>query len=118
MKSFIVYKHTCPNNKCYIGITSYKNPNQRWRNGESYLGDKKHLTKWGAAIIKYGWENIKHEIENLKYLLDASEIESINLYEIYISINDLITKKRIIKDKIISYQLENNISLTDELFSA
>ena len=80
MKSFIVYKHTCPNNKCYIGITSYKNPNQRWRNGESYLGDKKHLTKWGAAIIKYGWENIKHEILHN----DISKEEACNYEKQYI----------------------------------
>ena len=60
---------------------------------------------------------ISDEIENLKYLLDASEIESINFYEIYLSFNDLINKKRIIKEKIMNYQLMNNISLTDELFS-
>lgn len=62
MTSFIVYKHTCPNGKCYIGITSKSNPNQRWRDGRPYIGDRKHLTKWGAAIVKYGWENILHEI--------------------------------------------------------
>ena len=61
---------------------------------------------------------ITDEIENLKYLLDASEIESINFYEIYLSFNDLINKKRIIKEKIMNFQLMNNISLTDELFSA
>lgn len=60
---------------------------------------------------------ITDEIENLKYLLDASEIESINFYEIYLSFNDLINKKRIIKEKIMNYQLMHNISLTDELFS-
>ena len=60
---------------------------------------------------------ISDEIENLKYLLDASEIESINFYEIYLSFNDLINKKRIIKEKIMNYQLMHNISLTDELFS-
>lgn len=63
MGTFILYKHTCPNNKCYIGITSYKNPNQRWRNGLGYYNDNELIhTKWGNAIIKYGWDNIKHEI--------------------------------------------------------
>ena len=79
------------------------------------MSDEYEILKKQYAEIS---DLLTDEIENLKYLLDASEIESINLYEIYISINDLITKKRIIKDKIISYQLENNISLTDELFSA
>ena len=62
MSTFIVYKHTCPNGKCYIGITSHKNPKQRWRDGRPYIGDRSKLTKWGSAIIKYGWENIQHEI--------------------------------------------------------
>ena len=63
MGTFILYKHTCPNNKCYIGITSYKNPNQRWRNGTSYYNIySSHNTLWGNAILKYGWDNIKHEI--------------------------------------------------------
>ena len=59
---------------------------------------------------------ISDEIENLKYMLDFNEIESINFYQVYLIMNDLIHKKRMIKEKIISYQLENNISLTDELF--
>lgn len=34
-KKFIVYKHTSPNGKIYIGITSQV-PNHRWRNGNGY----------------------------------------------------------------------------------
>lgn len=54
---FCVYKHTTPNGKVYIGITS-KNPLVRWKNGHGY---KNNLHFWNA-IIKYGWDNIKHEI--------------------------------------------------------
>ena len=63
MVTFILYKHTCPNNKCYIGITSRKNPNIRWRNGLAYIyNNSNHNTKFANAILKYGWDNIKHEI--------------------------------------------------------
>lgn len=55
--AFIVYKHTCPNGKVYIGITSRK-PSRRWRDGEGY----NHNPYFFNAILKYGWDNIKHEI--------------------------------------------------------
>lgn len=53
---FIVYKHTFPNKKVYIGITS-QSSNRRWREGEGYKGQLVH-----NAIIKYGWDNINHEV--------------------------------------------------------
>ena len=52
-----VYKHTCPNGKIYIGITSQK-PTTRWNKGNGY---RKNEYFW-KAIKKYGWGNIKHEI--------------------------------------------------------
>ena len=54
---YVVYKHTTPSGKVYIGITGQK-PEKRWRNGEGY----KHNDYFYRAILKYGWENIKHEI--------------------------------------------------------
>lgn len=57
-KRFIVYMHTSPNNKIYIGITS-RNPKKRWRSDGS--GYKSNDYFW-RAIQKYGWENFKHEI--------------------------------------------------------
>lgn len=59
-KSFIVYKHqNLINNKVYIGITSKKNPETRWRNnGQGY----KKQPLFYNAIQKYGWENFSHEI--------------------------------------------------------
>ena len=55
--NYSVYIHTCPNKKAYIGITSQK-PTKRWDNGKGYAKNK-HFFK---AILKYGWDNIKHEI--------------------------------------------------------
>lgn len=54
---YCVYKHTAPNGKIYIGITSI-NPLKRWANGQGY----KHNNHFWNAIQKYGWDNIKHEI--------------------------------------------------------
>lgn len=56
--SWIVYKHTSPSNKVYIGITS-RDPKRRFCcNGQGY---KNNFHFW-SAIKKYGWENFKHEI--------------------------------------------------------
>lgn len=55
--NYKVYIHTCPNKKVYIGITSQK-PNKRWKNGLGYKNNKYFFN----AILKYGWDNINHEI--------------------------------------------------------
>jgi group I intron endonuclease len=66
MGNFVVYKHTSPSGKCYIGITCQV-PEYRWgNNGYKYLeilknGKLKH-PYFANAILKYGWNNIKHEI--------------------------------------------------------
>ena len=52
-----MYRHVCPNGKIYVGITSMI-PTYRWANGNGY-SDNKHFYN---AILKYGWDNIKHEI--------------------------------------------------------
>ena len=51
-----VYKHTFPDGKIYIGIAD--NVEKRWNNGEGY----RENPAMHDAIIKYGWNNIKHEI--------------------------------------------------------
>jgi len=56
-RKYVVYRHTCPNGKVYIGITK-QFPENRWKNG---IGYKSSPHFWNA-IQKYGWENIKHEI--------------------------------------------------------
>lgn len=55
-KAFYIYIHTCPNYKCYIGLS--KNPKQRWNKGEGY----KNNTEFYNDIKSFGWDNIKHEI--------------------------------------------------------
>lgn len=57
MSLFSVYKHSAPNGKVYIGITS-QIPARRWRNGNGYYQNE-HFTR---AIKKYGWENFSHEV--------------------------------------------------------
>ncbi|QIN96234.1 hypothetical protein DAC15_55 [Bacteroides phage DAC15] len=54
-----VYRHITPSGKVYVGITS-RNPLYRWNNGRGYFNSKSSPLK--SSIIKYGWDNIKHEI--------------------------------------------------------
>lgn len=54
---YCVYKHTCPNGKVYIGITSLE-PEKRWNKGRGYSNNYHFFN----AIIKYGWDNIDHSI--------------------------------------------------------
>lgn len=77
--SYIVYKHISPSNKVYIGITSQK-PEYRWNNGRGYNQNK----YFSNAILKYGWNNIGHEI-----LFDNLTEEEAKLMEqIYIALYD------------------------------
>ena len=58
MQNYYVYRHTSPSGKIYIGIT-FRNPKVRWgKNGIYY----KSNIKFYNAILKYGWDNIKHEV--------------------------------------------------------
>ena len=55
--SFFVYIHTCPNGKRYVGVTTQKSPELRWRDGKGYP----HNEHFQSAIQKYGWDDIIHE---------------------------------------------------------
>ena len=55
--AYLVYKHTTPSGKTYIGITN-RTAEERWKNGKGYLNNKHFM----SAIEKYGWDNITHEI--------------------------------------------------------
>lgn len=55
-KTWSVYKHTFPNGKVYIGASCQ--PMRRWNGGKGYASNKKMYDD----IIRYGWDNIKHEI--------------------------------------------------------
>jgi len=75
---FFVYRHVCPNGKCYVGITG-KPLEHRWRKGKGY-----DTQLFGKAIKKYGWENIKHEVLcECSTLAEAckKEIEMISFYK-------------------------------------
>lgn len=64
-KKWAVYKHTSPSGKVYIGITSKKDPRDRWGKGGYLYKNNKLFWK---AVEKYGWDNIEHEIlrENME----------------------------------------------------
>lgn len=77
--NYLVYKHTTPNEKVYIGITSQSTYDRWGKNGRRYSGQPFH-----KAIKKYGWDNINHEIlfENLsKEEAEAKEVELIDFYK-------------------------------------
>lgn len=85
--SYSVYKHTFPNGKVYIGITSRK-PELRWRkNGNGYLFKDKNgeYTQYlmANAIQKYGWNNINHEILFTGLTKDEAENKEIELIAYY-----------------------------------
>lgn len=67
------------NGKKYVGITSKKNPNSRWRNGLGYT-DTQHLSR---AIKKYGWDNFEHLILSSKLTKEeACELETYLIKEL------------------------------------
>lgn len=75
---FSVYKHTTPNGKVYIGITG-KKPEYRWDGGRGYH----YNDHFSAAIKKYGWENIRHEILQTGLTKEQAEAEEIRLIKEY-----------------------------------
>lgn len=60
-RRYSIYRHTFPNGKIYIGITSQK-PHERWASGKGY--SKQPLMH--NAIEKYGWDNVKHDILSME----------------------------------------------------
>ena len=71
MNNYVVYLHTSPSGKRYVGITCTA-VEKRWRHGNGYYKNK----YFARAIKKYGWENFTHEIvaEGLSKV-EAEEIE-------------------------------------------
>lgn len=69
-KKYCVYEHVFPNGKRYIGITG--DIEKRWRDGEGYSKQAKIY----RAIMKFGWENIEHNVimDNLT-IKQAQELE-------------------------------------------
>ena len=85
MNNYIVYKHTSPSGKFYIGITG-QDTERRWRRGGSgYKPRKDYSCRFYNAILKYGWDNFKHEIlyDNLtKEEAEKIERELIDKYDL------------------------------------
>lgn len=76
---YSVYKHTTPSGKIYIGITKQK-PVKRWLHGKGYASQPYFFN----AILKYGWDNIKHEVlftELTREEAEAKEVELIAEYK-------------------------------------
>jgi len=80
-KQFSVYKHTFPNNKVYIGITS-QNPQDRWK---QYNNDQPKLYN---AIKKYGWDNVQHEVLFTNLTQEEAAQQEIKLIEQYDAIKN------------------------------
>lgn len=78
IRKYIVYRHTSPSGKVYIGITS-KSARKRWQNGAGYMPCKAFY----KAILKYGWDNIKHEILFTNLNKDRAEQLEIMLIKHY-----------------------------------
>lgn len=79
LNNYVVYKHTTPSGKVYIGITC-QDIRKRWKNGKGY----ELCTAFNRAINKYGWENITHEVLFAglsKQEAIKKEIELISFYE-------------------------------------
>lgn len=59
MANYQIYAHINKiNHKIYIGLTSAKNPNNRWHGGCGYQRNDKFYSE----IKQYGWENFEHLI--------------------------------------------------------
>lgn len=71
---YTIYRHIAPNNKSYVGVTRQHFVEDRWQRGKGYSS----CPLFNNAIQKYGWENFRHEILELK-----APIQDINAREKY-----------------------------------
>lgn len=59
MTKYLVYMHINRiNQKKYVGITHYENPEKRWLGGRGYMNNP----YFSKAILKNGWDNFDHII--------------------------------------------------------
>lgn len=72
-ENYLVYKHTSPSGKVYVGITK-RSVHERWEGGKGYRKNPYFYN----AIEKYGWENIQHEV-----LISGLSYEDAEWYERY-----------------------------------
>ena len=80
---YVVYMHTSPSGKRYIGITSIC-PATRWARGNGYVNN----THFSNAILKYGWDNIRHEILCRRLTKEQAKEKEIELIAEYDAANN------------------------------
>lgn len=78
MSNYVVYKHTSPSGKVYIGMTKQL-AEKRWQYGLGY----RTQPKFYRAIQKYGWENIQHEVMFSDLSFEEAEQKERELIERY-----------------------------------
>lgn len=67
MNTYLIYKHTSPSGKSYIGQTgAFK------RRTQEHLSSKSCCRAFLKAIQKYGWESFTHEILAQELTLDEA----------------------------------------------
>ena len=72
--SYKIYKHTLPDGRAYIGMTKQENLEKRWKYGWGYQANKPFFEE----IMKFGWNNIKHEV-----LEEVETFQEAHMKEIY-----------------------------------
>lgn len=63
------------NNKKYVGMTSFEDPNDRWKNGKGY----KKGQYIRNSIDKHGWDGFEHEVVYSGLTKDDAESKEIDL---------------------------------------
>lgn len=76
-RNYVVYKHTSPSNKSYIGITS----NYKLRCNQ-HKSKNSRCRLFSRAIQKHGWDNFTHEILEDNLTLIGIYVNAANLKEI------------------------------------
>lgn len=77
-----IYKHTTPDGKSYIGVTS-TSLEYRWKNGRNYQYNK----AFQDAINQYGWDQIKHEVIDIALGKDDAYTKELHYIAKYNSTN-------------------------------
>lgn len=79
---YSVYIHTTPNKKRYVGMTSMP-VERRWDKGNGY----RYQTLFYRAIVKYGWDNIIHEVVAEGLTKDEAVALEMHLIDLYDTLN-------------------------------
>lgn len=79
---YSVYIHTTPNKKRYVGMTSMP-VERRWDKGNGY----RYQTLFYRAIVKYGWDNIIHEVVAEGLTKDEAVALEMHLIDLYDTVN-------------------------------